>query len=300
MAVFRAIRFVLRHPLNHGSRHSALLRYLRWQFGSRLVASPVAAPFVGQTVLLVRTGMQGATGNLYVGLQELEPMGFVLHVLHRSDLFVDVGANVGSYTVIAAGACEARVVAFEPVPVIAAHLATNVRLNDLASRVDVRRQAVGARSGTVTVSIDRDTTNRVVASPGARDEHSSTEVTVVRLDDLMLAPPEASGRILVKIDVEGYEVEALRGAQELLADPRLLAVIIEINGSGAAFGHSDERILELLVAGGLSEVAYDPISRELREQTRAEQTRIFVRDVGEVRRRIATAPRVRLGTGATI
>jgi FkbM family methyltransferase len=299
-AVLRSIGFVLGHPINRGSSLSALKRYLRWQVGSRLVALPISVPFVGETRLLVKTGMQGATGNLYVGLQELEPMGFVLHVLRSSDLFVDVGANIGAYTVIAAGSCKAKVVALEPVPDTAAHLATNVRLNDLASRVKVRQQAAGARSGTVTVSIDRDTTNRVVDPSDAASGPAGAEVTVVRLDDLILAPPETSGRILMKIDVEGYEVEALSGAQELLVDPRLLAVIIEINGSGAARGHFDERILELLAAGGLSEVAYDPISRELRGQATAEQTRIFVREVREVLRRISTAPRVQLGTNATI
>jgi FkbM family methyltransferase len=299
-AVFRAVRFILLHPLNKGSSLPALMRYLRWQVGSRLVGSPVAVPFVGTTRLLVRPGMQGATGNHYVGLQELEPMGFVLHVLRPSDLFVDVGANVGTYTVIGAGACKTRVVAFEPVPATATHLGMNVRLNDLVSRVEIRQQAAGARSGTVLVSIDRDTTNRVIEPAHAVSDSTGAEVSVVRLDDLMLTPSEPPGRILMKIDVEGYEVDVLCGAVELLADPRLLAVIIEINGSGAAFGNSDEQILEFLATGGLFEVTYDPIARHLHERGTTGPTRIFIRDIGVVLNRIVNAPRVKLGTGGTI
>lgn len=50
--------------------------------------------------------MRGATGNVYVGLHEFESMGFVLHVLRSSSAFIDVGANVGAYTVLAAGGWE--------------------------------------------------------------------------------------------------------------------------------------------------------------------------------------------------
>lgn len=47
--------------------------------------------------------MTGATGNWYCGLQEYEDMSFVLHALRPGDLFVDVGANIGSYSILAAG-----------------------------------------------------------------------------------------------------------------------------------------------------------------------------------------------------
>ena len=52
-------------------------------------------------------GMTGATGNVYCGLHEFEDMALVLHALRPRDLFVDVGANVGSYTVL--GGQPARV-----------------------------------------------------------------------------------------------------------------------------------------------------------------------------------------------
>lgn len=52
--------------------------------------------------------MTGATGNIYVGLHEFEDMAFLLHVLRRTDLFVDVGANIGSYTILAGGAAGAK------------------------------------------------------------------------------------------------------------------------------------------------------------------------------------------------
>lgn len=93
-----------------------LLRFVKWQIGNRLVLGPVAARFVNDARLFVQKGMTGATGNLYVGLHEFEDMSFVLHGLRPDDLFVDVGANVGSYTVLAGAAVGASCVSFEPIP----------------------------------------------------------------------------------------------------------------------------------------------------------------------------------------
>lgn len=302
----RAVRAMLRHPLGRVSRRKTLARFVRWQVGSRLLGNAAVMPFVADAQLLVRTGMQGATGNLYVGLLELEPMGFVLHVLKRDELLLDVGANVGVYSILAAGGCEADVIAFEPVAGTADSLEANVRLNDLGERVEVRRCAVGSVAGAVEVSTDRDSTNRVLTSDGMAEgagRRPKASVAVERIDDIELsgrARGRDESRIVMKVDVEGYEVEVLKGAERLLAMDALLAVIIEINGSGDAFGHSDAQILEMLVGAGLNEVSYDPIRRELSERPSPDQTRIFVRDVAEVRRRIAAAPRVRLGIGVDI
>src|SRR5262245_48181443 len=104
MGLQNSLNFVLRHPLSRGRKFANLKRLFAWQIGSRLVPGPVAINFVNATKLLVRPGMTGATGNIYVGLHEFPEMSFVLHFLRPSDLFVDIGANIGSYTVLAAGA----------------------------------------------------------------------------------------------------------------------------------------------------------------------------------------------------
>jgi Met-10+ like-protein len=87
--------------------------------------------------------MHGATGNIYCGLHEFAEMAFTLHLLRPGDLFADIGANVGSYTVLAAGVCGARVVAVEPGPAAGAALAKNIALNRLGDRVSVAAVALG-------------------------------------------------------------------------------------------------------------------------------------------------------------
>ncbi len=78
-----------------------MTRFLRWQLGSRLLRMPLLVPWVGNTSLVIEAGMTGATMNFYCGLHEAVDMALVLHALQPGDVFLDVGANVGTYTILA-------------------------------------------------------------------------------------------------------------------------------------------------------------------------------------------------------
>jgi len=77
---------------------------------------PVLVPWVGSTSQVIETGMTGATMNLYYGLHEAADMAFVLHALRPDDVFLDVGANVGTYSILVSGVAQARTTALEPIP----------------------------------------------------------------------------------------------------------------------------------------------------------------------------------------
>ena len=80
------------------------------------------------------------------------------------DLFADIGANAGSYSVLAAGITGAAVVAVEPAPDAFARLQANIVLNDLNHLVQLHCCAVGSETGTVKFSTSQDTTNHVIDS----------------------------------------------------------------------------------------------------------------------------------------
>ena len=73
-------------------------------------------PFVNDTRLLATSGMNGATGNWYCGLHETTRWASRSTSFARRIVSFDIGANVGSYTVLAAGGAGARVTAVEPIP----------------------------------------------------------------------------------------------------------------------------------------------------------------------------------------
>jgi hypothetical protein len=159
--------FLATHPLTRRRRLSATARVLQWQIVSR-IRGEVIIDWIGGTRFAARRGMTGITGNIYAGLHEFADMAFVLHFLRPHDLFVDVGANVGSYTILASGVVGCRTVAFEPDPGAAAALERNVALNRIAERVETRRAAVGDRDGIIRFSVvpSRRSTSRSSACSG--------------------------------------------------------------------------------------------------------------------------------------
>jgi len=290
LSVLRLVAFVWRHPLNADARLRAIGRVLRWQIASRLFAGPIALPFVEDTRLFASRGMTGATGNWYCGLHESAGMGFILHFLRSDDLFLDVGANIGSYSVMVAGGVGAKVISIEPIPETFANLQTNVTLNALADRVELHCLGLSNRRSELRFIADQDTINHVMAEgePG-----NGIPVPVVAMDELL------AGRVpaVIKIDVEGHEHAVVEGAHRTFSDPALAAVVMEINGSGARYGVDDGELLTKMHAYGFKPYSYDPISRQLRDWIASSGDAIFIRDADAAGARVMRAQRYRLVNG---
>jgi FkbM family methyltransferase len=272
---------------------AAVARWARWQLVSRLAAGPRVVPFAGQTTLLARAGETGVTGNIYLGLAEYREMAFTAHLLRPGDLFIDVGANAGSYTILASGVATARSIAFEPIAGTADRLDLNVCANGLADRVTVHRLGMGALPGRARFTTDEDTTNHVAASG-----EGGTEIEIETLDRVLAA----TAPTLLKIDTEGFEPEVIAGAGSVLAMPSLLAVIVETNGESARFGRTLDDVVNPLRNAGFVPCVYDPKTRRLTEAAGASTdsgNTIFVRDTALVAERLARAAPFRVA-GSTL
>lgn len=288
-AIRQTVKFIWGHPLSRERRLKALAEYARWQVGSRLVPGAVAAPFVDDTRLLMRPGMTGATGNLYTGLHEFEDMAFVLHALRPGDLMLDVGANVGSYTVLGAGAVGARSVAFEPLPSTFKGLTDNVFINGLTERVTLHNCGVGSAEGQLRFTADSDMANHVVPE-GEAYSGAVVEVPIRRLDELVDASKDQP--FLIKVDVEGFEAEVIAGGAAVFSAETTQAVLLELIGHGSRYGHDDAAIHDQMLAWGYQPYAYDPRDRRLMALTdRAPKgNTLYLRDVALIANRVASAP----------
>lgn len=231
--------------MNRRRPAAAVGRFLSWQVRSRL-QEEIVHDWIGGAKLAVRRGMTGATGNVYCGLHEYVDMLFVLHALRPGDLFVDIGANVGSYTVLAAAVAGAKVVAFEPDPEAFAALQRNVELNRIADLVELHHCALGAEHGVASMTEGLGCTNHVVPV----SNRSSRPVRLETLDRVLAGRQPA----VIKIDVEGYEPQALAGARRTLIDTSWLALETE-DRSAATFA--------ALLSAGLEERFYDPCTHRL-------------------------------------
>lgn len=82
--------------------------------------------WINDLILPLEKGDTGLTSAYYVGLHEFEDMAFAIHLLREDDTFVDVGANLGSYSLLASGVTKANSIAFEPVPTTYNRLIDNI------------------------------------------------------------------------------------------------------------------------------------------------------------------------------
>jgi FkbM family methyltransferase len=293
----KTVYFIVTHPLSRGRRIKNLARYIGWQIGARLVPGPVAARFVNGAELLVCPGLTGATGNIYVGLHEFEDMAFVMHFLRKGDLFVDVGANVGSYTVLSAAGIGANCIAFEPDPDAYAWLRKNIGLNDVRKNAEARQEAISAKSGTLLLTVNFGPRNHIVRSSLGAEMNSSMarEVNSITLDDAL----RSRSPIMLKVDVEGFESEVLSGGQNTLENTDLCCVLIEMAGYARRYGVDEVVVSKRLIDCGFKRCCYEPFGRHLElvseQRPRSTDNALFVRNVDFVRERVKAAAPFTIG-----
>lgn len=193
----------------------------------------------------MRIDPAGAAAGYALGTSEpLIQDAFAEHVTSGGVVW-DVGANIGFYTLIASRLVGAgKVVAFEPLPANQQAIRRNLALNEIAN-VELVAVALSDEQGEAELEIHASPTWAKLDTSGdtsfKRDADVGERVRVaVSTLDAQLAHVPAPD--LVKMDIEGAEVAALRGAQRLLAEHRP-TLICELHGTNVA-------VTELLEASG--------------------------------------------------
>lgn len=142
-------------------------------------------------------------------------------------LFIDVGANAGLYTcVLVAGGLVPRALLFEPDRRNLERLRDNIGLNGIESRTDLRPVAVSAKAGRLRL-VPGPGSNTGTSRLNAAVDADGYDVDVVALDEVFI---ESGKTIALKMDVEGHEVEALRGMERMLREN---AGVVQIETSEA-------------------------------------------------------------------
>jgi FkbM family methyltransferase len=181
----------------------------------------------------LRFNATGSAAGYLLGTSEIEEQELLARLLKPGHTFYDVGANVGFYSTIAARLVgpTGRVYAFEPYGPSAATAKRNAHLNGF-SNVTVVQTAIGSEEG--TARLDTHTGPLSTHYRIARDaSHATIEVPITSID-LYAARHHLHGPNVVMIDVEGREIDVLRGMFTTLSSYRPI-VMCEVHWTGDAF-----------------------------------------------------------------
>lgn len=175
------------------------------------------------------------------GYYEFSVSHYLINSLNNFDVFIDVGANSGYYSLMAASilGTDKSVISLEPNKKAFTRLARNVELNSFENRI--RALNVGAsdetKQGTLYLSAEEDGLSSLV-----KITPKTSKIDLIRLDSIFVDIPE---RFVCKIDVEGYELNVLKGMTKLLKNGNVFNLIVEWNSNYAG----DELWLELVKIG---------------------------------------------------
>jgi FkbM family methyltransferase len=148
----------------------------------------------------------------------------------RRGVFVDVGAHCGSFSIPFESFFD-RVLSIEPLPDNCGAIARNIELNGLPRKIHVFNVAAGAAEGEGTLFVNGDELSSLLS---VRAPSNPMSVQVRPLDDLLREASVSAGDVrLLKVDVEGAELQVLAGARRLL-DAACPIVVLEANTPDAA------------------------------------------------------------------
>lgn len=223
-----AMRDIVRYLRLYASPRKRFVYYL-----NRIMRKSLIAEKVQGSKMLLNLKNKGIQTDLFLhGIREPEATKFFQGILKPNMVVVDVGANVGYYTLMEARVCK-KVYAIEPEPTNYKALQYNIKMNKYEN-VKTLMAAAGARNSTALLNISSTSNWHKIGDRGI-------PVQLVTIDSLL----NGKRVDLVRMDVEGYELNVLKGMTETLRYP--VTLFLEVHRDFLkAYGQSLEELFEFL------------------------------------------------------
>lgn len=284
---YRFIQFK-NHPITKSNPLGGLLRYIYFNVKSRCKKESTYN-WIGNLKFIARKGDAGIVGNIYFGLYEFEESIFLLHYANEEDVFFDIGANLGHYSLIVSGVKNCISHAFEPIPETFLQLERQVALNKLNDKIAIHNLGLSDKKSELFFSTKKGTMNHIVL----KESNNVIKIPVTTIDDFCIKVQPT----IIKIDVEGYEKFVLDGALNTLQYKKLKVIIIEFNNSGKKYGIDDADVFKTLMEYGFLPYRYAHIYKELyplENYNSSTFNTIMIRDIEYVKNRLSLDYRVEI------
>jgi len=278
------------HPITSGKELIGLFNYISFHLRIRF-SKELTYKWIEGLKFFARRGDAGIVGNIYFGMYEFEESIFLLHLLEKEDLFLDIGSNVGHYSLLMSGVKKCKSIAVEPVPKTYKQLIRQITLNNLGHLIKGINIGVSNKDDNLYFSTDRGTMDRIVS----KEYNNSVKVNVTSMDNLI----DNDIPLAIKIDVEGYEMFVLEGAAEILKNKKVKVLILELNQSGEEYEINDDEIYKTVLLYGFKPYSYNQKMRKLlslKTYNKDKFNTIFIRDELFVSERVINSKKIKIKT----
>lgn len=268
--LLRIIIFLIKHPNFKREYGMPFFRFLYFQLIAK--RSDFIFNFYGSSRLNIKKGFPSSTGTFYTRLYDFDDMNFLLRYLKRGDAFIDVGANVGIYSILAAVELDCTVHSFEPDPKTYKELEYNITINNISNNYSY---CLGLSHTNESLFL---TSNKGAANHVTDDPSNSTKISLRALDSFRIDAE------FIKIDVEGFEFFVIKGGLNTIS--KVNVILIELKGHGTKYGIDEVEIHRMLRDMGFSPFCYLPHENRLQSIVNSEENYIYIRDIERAQKRL--------------
>lgn len=202
---------------------------------------------------------------IYSSFEETE-ICFLKRFLKKGDCFFDIGANIGLFSLHASNIVgeNGKISAFEPTPVTFDRLKKNIDINNF-SNINAENIGLSDAIGVVKFNVSNDGLDAWNSFATLADVGECTEIQVsTNTLDNYISTSETEKIDLIKLDVEGWELNVLKGATRLLSTPNSPVMLVEFTETNAfAAGYYCGELFDFVKSFGYEWYAYNAESNEL-------------------------------------
>ncbi len=277
------------HPYAHKYKVFYWIQYIRLYLVARILNSKLKHNWVHNIQFYVDVNDWAFARNCYLRLNEFNQSCFAVHYLKEDDLFIDVGANLGHFSLLVGAISKSNVISFEPDSDTFLKLKKNIHLNKLRKNVRVHNLGLGDEEQKVSFKSMRNNGHNYILNSEGGDK----KVKIIPLEKIKLESIPS----LIKIDVEGYEKKVLLGAENILKNEKLNAMIIEISHHSERYGNSIQDTYNFVLGFGFNSYDYDPFSRKINLcslENRSMDDMIFIRNLKIAKDRLSVGKPINL------
>ncbi len=240
--ILNSLTTLLRHPIVKKNTLVFFLKLLFWQINKRIFHLTFKYNFFSDLSFFLEPSSSYGALTFYTKLPDYYEMSYLLNNLNDSDYFIDIGANIGIFTLLASSKVKkGKLFAFEPNKNVKDKLEKNIKLNNIKN-CNVIGKIVSDENKKMFFELN---STSELSRISLKKTDRSSNIDSVTLDEFIVENRLTRVNFL-KIDVEGAECLVLKGANKSLKRKLIRNIIFEVNPSSKDFNCDAQSTLALL------------------------------------------------------